>query len=216
MSAGECGAMSTGSFGNAKAGKVSDLSWFRRRQLRALAVVAAVVLVAEGASLVGDFSFGYALGSVPAALAWMLQNFCPTPSSLGQLGIIATQVVSTVFDSIAATMLAALLGIVLAVLGCSSVGVENGIVRGVIRIFANIFRNVPMIAWALLLLLSFKQNEFTGFLALFLATFGQITRFFWTRSTKSLAAPSRRCAAAEQAFGRLSFRRVCRLPLQSL
>lgn len=178
MSAGECGSMSTGSFGNAKAGKVPDLSWFRRRQLRALAVVAAVVLVAEGASLVGDFSFGYALGSVPAALAWMLQNFCPTPSSLGQLGIIATQVVSTVFDSIAATMLAALLGIVLAVLGCSSVGVENGIVRGVIRIFANIFRNVPMIAWALLLLLSFKQNEFTGFLALFLATFGQITRFF--------------------------------------
>lgn len=48
MSAGECGAMSTGSFGNAKAGKVPDLSWFRRRQLRALAVVAAVVLVAEG------------------------------------------------------------------------------------------------------------------------------------------------------------------------
>jgi len=161
-----------------KAGKAPDLGWFRRRQLRTLAAVAAIVLVAEGASLVSDFSFGYALGSVPAALAWMLQNFCPTASSLGQLGMIAAQVVSTVFDSIAATMLAALLGIVLAVLGCSSVGAENGIVRGVIRIFANIFRNVPMIAWALLLLLSFKQNEFTGFLALFLATFGQITRFF--------------------------------------
>ena len=186
MNAGECGAMSTGSFSNVKAGKAPDLGWFRRRQLRTLAAVAAIVLVAEGASLVSDFSFGYALGSVPAALAWMLQNFCPTASSLGQLGMIAAQVVSTVFDSIAATMLAALLGIVLAVLGCSSVGVENGIVRGVengivrgvIRIFANIFRNVPMIAWALLLLLSFKQNEFTGFLALFLATFGQITRFF--------------------------------------
>ena len=167
MNAGECGAMSTGSFSNVKAGKAPDLGWFRRRQLRTLAAVAAIVLVAEGASLVSDFSFGYALGSVPAALAWMLQNFCPTASSLGQLGMIAAQVVSTVFDSIAATMLAALLGIVLAVLGCSSVGVENGIVRGVIRIFANIFRNVPMIAWALLLLLSFKQNEFTGFLALF-------------------------------------------------
>lgn len=178
MSAGECGAVPAGSFSDVGSGKVPDLSWFRKRQLRTLVAVAAIVLVAEGASLVSDFSFGYALGSVPAAIAWMLQNFCPTASSLGQLGMIATQVVSTVFDSVAATMLAALLGIVLAVLGCSSVGVENGIVRGVIRVFANIFRNVPMIAWALLLLLSFKQNEFTGFLALFLATFGQITRFF--------------------------------------
>ena len=216
MSAGECGAVSAGSFSDVGSGKVPDLSWFRKRQLRTLVAVAAIVLVAEGASLVSDFSFGYALGSVPAAIAWMLQNFCPTASSLGQLGMIATQVVSTVFDSIAATMLAALLGIVLAVLGCSSVGVENGIVRGAIRVFANIFRNVPMIAWALLLLLSFKQNEFTGFLALFLATFGQITRFFSTRSTKFPPVPSRHCAAAVPAFGRLSFRRGCRLPWQSL
>ena len=178
MNAGECGAVPAGSFSDVGSGKVPDLSWFRKRRLRTLVAVAAIVLVAEGASLVSDFSFGYALGSVPSAIVWMLHNFCPTASSLGQLGMIATQVVSTVFDSIAATMLAALLGIVLAVLGCSSVGGENGIVRGVIRVFANIFRNVPMIAWALLLLLSFKQNEFTGFLALFLATFGQITRFF--------------------------------------
>lgn len=208
--------MPAGSCSNVGSGKVPDLSWFKKRQLRTPTAFVAIVLVAEGASLVSDFSFGYALGSVPAAIVWMLQNFCPTASSIGQLGMIAIQVVSTVFDSIAATMLAALLGIVLAVLGCSSVGVENDAVRGVIRVFANIFRNVPMIAWALLLLLSFKQNEFTGFLALFLATFGQITRFFSsTRSTRFLVAPSRHCAAAAPAFGRLSFRRACRLPCRS-
>ena len=171
MSAGECGAVPAGSYGDVGSGKVPDLSWFKKRQLRTLVALVAIVLVAEGASLVSDFSFGYALGSVPAAIVWMLQNFCPTASSFGQLGMIAAQVVSTVFDSIAATMLAALLGIVLAVLGCSSVGVENGAVRGVIRVFANIFRNVPMIAWALLLLLSFKQNEITRF---FLDTLDEI------------------------------------------
>ena len=48
MNAGECGAMSTGSFSNVKAGKAPDLGWFRRRQLRTLAAVAAIVLVAEG------------------------------------------------------------------------------------------------------------------------------------------------------------------------
>lgn len=178
MSAGECGAVPAGSYSDVGSGKVPDLGWFKKRRLRTLMALVAIVFVAEGASLVSDFSFGYALGSVPAAIVWMLHNFCPMASSFGQLGMIATQVVSTVFDSIAATMFAALLGIVLAVLGCSSVGVENGAVRGIIRVFANIFRNVPMIAWALLLLLSFKQNELTGFLALFLATLGQITRFF--------------------------------------
>ncbi len=155
-----------------------DLEWFRRRQARTVAALAAIVAVAVLASAVSDFSATYALSSVPAAFVWMAQNFCPTASSLAQLAPILTQVVLTVLDAVAATMLAALLGIVLAVLGSSSVGLENGVAKGAIRLVANIFRNVPMIAWALLLLLSFKQNEFTGFLALFLSTFGQITRFF--------------------------------------
>lgn len=155
-----------------------DLSWFRRRQLRSLAAVVAVVLVAEAAAHVCDFSFVYAIGSVPTAIVWMLREFCPQTSSFSQMGIIAEQVVSTVFDATAATMLAAVAGIVLAVLGSDSIGVTCAPVRTAIRVFANVFRNVPMIAWALLLLLSFKQNEFTGFLALFLSTFGQITRFY--------------------------------------
>lgn len=158
--------------------KSLDLAWFRKRQLKTLAGVAAVVVLAELAARTCDFSFAYALGSIPTALAWMLNEFCPQASSFSQMGIILEQVVSTVFDSIAATMSAALLGIVLAVLGSDTVGVENSLVKGAIRIVANIFRNVPMIAWALLLLLSFKQNEFTGYLALFLSTFGQITRFY--------------------------------------
>ncbi len=155
-----------------------DLEWFRRRQARTVAALAAIVAAAVLASAVSDFSATYALSSVPAAFVWMAQNFCPTASSLAQLAPILTQAVLTVLDAVAATMLAALLGIVLAVLGSSSVGLENGVAKGAIRLVANIFRNVPMIAWALLLLLSFKQNEFTGFLALFLSTFGQITRFF--------------------------------------
>ena len=158
--------------------RVPDFTWFRRRQMRGLAGAAAAVFVAGAAAHVCDFSFVYAIGSVPTAIAWMLREFCPQASSFSQMGIIAEQVVSTVFDATASTVLAALVGIVLAVLGSDSIGVEYAPVRAVIRMFANVFRNVPMIAWALLLLLSFKQNEFTGFLALFLSTFGQITRFY--------------------------------------
>lgn len=147
-------------------------------QLITIGGVALAVAVFQLGASICDFSLAYALTSVPAALAWMLQNFMPTASSLGELGYVLEQTVSTVLDSVAATVIAAILGIVLAVLGSRTVGVEWGPVRGIIRAFASVVRNVPMVAWALLLLLSFKQNEFTGFLALFLTTFGQLTRFF--------------------------------------
>jgi len=155
-----------------------DLAWFRHRQLVTLGVIAALVVIFQVSSLVTNFSLGYALSSIPAAFVWMFQNFLPTARSFGELSVIVTQTISTTLDSVAATVLSALLGIVLAVLGSSTVGVENPLVRGAIRVVASVFRNVPMIAWAMLLLLSFKQNGFTGFLALFLTTFGELTRFF--------------------------------------
>lgn len=155
-----------------------DLSWFRRRAWRTLAALVAIIAVFEVAALVCNFSLAYALTSIPAAFAWMFSNFAPTAASFAEFPLIVEQTVATALDSVAATVCAAVLGIVLAVLGSRTVGVECAPVRGVIRAIASIFRNVPMIAWALLLLLSFKQNEFTGFLALFLTTFGQLTRFF--------------------------------------
>lgn len=155
-----------------------DLTWFRKRQLRTLMGVVAVVVAFQLCSMVCNFSLTYALGSVPAAFVWMFQNFIPTAESLANFPLVITQTVSTALDSVAATVIAAVAGIVLSVLGSSTIGVSWAPVRGVIRAIASVFRNIPMIAWALLLLLSFKQNEFTGFLALFLTTFGQLTRFF--------------------------------------
>ena len=155
-----------------------DLSWFRRRQARTLAALVAIVVLFQLCSLICNFSLGYAVSSIPAAFVWMFQNFVPTVESLANLPMVVEQTISTALDSVAATVIAAVCGIAFSVFGSSSIGVECAPVRGVIRAIASIFRNIPMIAWALLLLLSFKQNEFTGFLALFLTTFGQLMRFF--------------------------------------
>lgn len=174
MSAAAPAAPATGT-GRARA---VDLTWFRKRQLRTLMGVVAVVVAFQLCSMVCNFSLTYALSSVPAAFVWMFQNFIPTAESLANFPLVITQTVSTALDSVAATVIAAVAGIVLSVLGSSTIGVSWAPVRGVIRAIASVFRNIPMIAWALLLLLSFKQNEFTGFLALFLTTFGQLTRFF--------------------------------------
>ena len=152
-----------------------DPSWFRRRALRTAAAVAGLVAIFVIAAIICDFNIVYAIGSIPAAFSWLFVNFAPTAASLEQLPTILTETVSTALDSVAATVIAAIPGIALGVLGSRTVGVESAAVRGLIRGVASVVRNIPMIAWALL---SFKQNEFTGFLALFLTTVGQLLRFF--------------------------------------
>lgn len=155
-----------------------DLGWFRRRTTRVVVSAAACILAFVALSAYCDFDLLFSIASIPTALSWMFVNFTPTARALGYLPYILEQTISTVLDSVAATVISAVIGIVLAVMGSSKTGIECTPVRGVIRVIASIFRNVPMIAWALLLLLSFKQNEFTGFLALLLTTVGQLTRFF--------------------------------------
>lgn len=64
-----------------------------------------------------------------------------------------------------------------AVVGSKSVGF-GGAAQVVVRGIASLFRNIPIVAWAFILLFSFKQSEFTGFLALFLSTFGFLVRSY--------------------------------------
>ena len=173
MSAGEATLKRAG-----ESGPSFDDSWFVKKNIRSILVVVAVLAVFIVSSIICNFDLVYAVTSIPAAFEWLFANFHPIASSFAEFPSIVSETVSTALDSVAATVLSAILGIAFAVLGSSTVGVEFAPVRGLIRAVASIFRNIPMIAWALLLLLSFKQNEFTGFLALFLTTIGQLLRFF--------------------------------------
>ena len=48
------------------------------------------------------------------------------------------------------------------------------IARGI----ASFFRNIPLVAWAMILMLAFSQSSLTGFLALFFGSLGFLTRAF--------------------------------------
>lgn len=79
--------------------------------------------------------------------------------------------------SIAATTSAAVVSIFLGIMG-SKVTRINPFLSSLARLIASFTRNIPVVAWALILLISFGQNSMTGYLALFAGTVGFLTRAF--------------------------------------
>ena len=133
---------------------------------------------------------------------WFLTEFMPTASSLEKLDAILPALASTILASIASSCTAAVLAYVCAVLGSRSVGV-GGPVPLIVRGIASLFRNIPVVAWAFLLLFSFKQSEFTGFLALFLGSFGYLTRCFLESVDEMGAGPVEALRAAGASYGQI-------------
>lgn len=152
-------------------------SFFRMKTLTLLAMVAIFLLVNAVSATYVSFDFADAALEVPAGVAWMAVEFLPTADSFSKLGSILPALASTLLVSIASSCIAAVIAFLLAVIGSRTVGV-GGPAATIVRAIASIFRNIPVVAWALILLFSFKQSEFTGFLALFLTTFGYLTRCF--------------------------------------
>ena len=179
-----------------------DASFFVRRT--ASIVVAALVFVALGAlsgTYVG-FDFVQAILDVPGGFAWMAVQFAPSLPSLGKLGTILPALGSTILASIASSCTAAVLAYIVAVLGSRTVGV-GGPVPLIVRGIASLFRNIPVVAWAFILLFSFKQSEFTGFFALFLTSFGYLTRCFLESIDEMGSGRWRRCGRRAPRTARL-------------
>lgn len=151
--------------------------FFRKRTLCIVGLVAGFLAINALSGVYVDFDFMEAAADIPGGLAWMAVNFLPSAASLEKLPQIMPALLSTVLDSIAASTTAALLAYVVAVLGSRSVGL-GGVAQVLACGIASLFRNIPVVAWAFILLFSFHQSEFTGFLALFLGSFGYLTRCF--------------------------------------
>lgn len=152
-------------------------AFFRNKTLVLVFMVLVFVAVNAVSATYVSFDWLAALSDIPAGIAWMMDSFAPTAESLDKLSSILPALWSTVLVSIASSVIAAVFAFVLAVLGSRSVGI-GGAVSVFVRVVANVFRNIPVVAWALILLFSFKQSEFTGFLALLLTSFGYLTRCF--------------------------------------
>ena len=104
-------------------------------------------------------------------------NFYPDGKFLEKLPDILGKLWDTFLISISSTVTAAVPALFLAFMGSRPTrahAVFTAIARGI----GSFFRNMPLVAWAMILMLAFSQSSLTGFLALFFGSLGFLVRAF--------------------------------------
>ncbi|GAW98623.1 ABC transporter permease subunit [Secundilactobacillus mixtipabuli] len=159
---------------NSNVEEMNDFFTKKRFKLTLLIVILGAAYI--GASMGLGFQ-SHSLLNIQDGIAWLIQNFIPNEASKGYWHEIVQQLLRTFLVAVAATSCAAVISLFLAVIGAKTLTPAITI-SWVIRGFSSLLRNIPIVAWAMILLFSFKQNDLTGFLALFFMTLGFLTRAF--------------------------------------
>lgn len=201
--------------GQTQAAGFADAGFFRRRTLSVVAAALAIVALGAVSGIYVGFDPLQAIFDVPGGLAWMATQFVPSLPSLSKLETILPALGSTILASIASSCIAAVLAYICAVVGSRTVGV-GGIVSLAVRAIASLFRNIPVVAWAFILLFSFKQSEFTGFFALFLTSFGYLTRCFLESIDEMSTGPVEALRAAGASYGQIVAQAVVPLSITAV
>ncbi len=156
--------------------KPTTRAFFAKKRLKLSGLIGLLIVLYVAASLILNFNSAAFL-YVDRGIIWLATNFIPNAQSMGYWQEILIALIRTFLVATAATSVAGVVSLILALLGAKTTG-PSPVVSWVIRGFASVMRNIPIVAWAMLLLFSFKQNDFTGFLALFFLSVGFLTRVF--------------------------------------
>jgi len=155
----------------------SSAKYLSRKGWHQTAIIGIIGVIYVLGSWVLEFDNLAGLLAIPKAFTWLGVNFRPTASSIEYLPRIWQKLMQTVLLAISSTVVAATISMFVALLGSKVTGV-NGYVQVLVRGIASFFRNIPLVAWSMILLFSFKQSDFTGFLALLLMSIGYLIRAF--------------------------------------
>lgn len=150
---------------------------FVQRRNQTLLFFAVVGALTAGSIVITNYDVVAGFTSIGKALAWGASNFYPDAHSLKKLPDILEKLWETILMSIASTTVAALFATVLAMMGSRTTRI-NRFFSILARGLASVFRNIPLVAWAMILMLAFSQSLLTGYLALFFGSLGFLTRAF--------------------------------------
>lgn len=150
---------------------------FNKRRNDNLTFFFLLIILTVGSIVITEYDVVKGLASIVKAFVWGLSNFYPDAKSLTKLPEMILKLQETVLMSIAATTLAAFFAIILALTGSRTTRMSS-LFSIVARGIASFFRNMPLVAWAMILMLAFNQSPLTGYLALFFGSLGFLTRAF--------------------------------------
>lgn len=150
---------------------------FRKRTTSALIFFCLVALLTAGSIIITQYNIQKGFTSFFKAFTWGASNFYPDAKSMSQLPDILIKLKDTVLISIASTTVGGVFSLFLAFMGSRATRIHN-VFTVIARGIASLFRNIPLVAWAMVLMLAFSQSSLTGFLALFLGSIGFLTRSF--------------------------------------
>jgi phosphonate transport system permease protein len=153
------------------------LDIFAKRRNDGLLFFAALTALTVGSVVITQYDVIKGFTSIFKAVAWGAANFYPDAHAMSKLPDIAEKLWETVLMSVASTTIAAVFATLLALAGSRTTRV-NGLFSVMARGLASIFRNIPLVAWAMILMLAFSQSLLTGYLALFFGSLGFLTRAF--------------------------------------
>lgn len=150
---------------------------FAKRRNDRLLFFAALGALAAGSIVITNYDPVAGFTSIGKALVWGASNFYPNAQALTKLPDIALKLRDTILMSVAATTVAAIFALMLAMVGSRTTRI-NLFFSVTARAIASVLRNIPLVAWAMILMLAFSQSQLTGFLALFFGSLGFLTRAF--------------------------------------
>jgi len=164
-----------------------------------------LIAITYGSMVITKFSLLQSLQAFPEAIVWMFSNLLVSGEALDKFPLVLKTLIDTVLMSIAATTTGGAVALFLSLMG-SRTTTTHSIWLGLARFVASVSRNVPIAAWALILLLSFGQNSVTGYLALFVGSVGFLTRAF----IETIDEASKQAVEALQATGATYFQVVAK------
>jgi phosphonate transport system permease protein len=154
---------------------VFKIDYFLRQQLNTILVTIIIIGLTVVAIDYTDYDIAKGFESLPKAFNWGIQNFYPNEASLKKMPSIMKKLQETLISAVTATTCASFVAFIVAILGATSTR-PHWFFSVTSRGIASIFRNIDVSAWSLILLFSFGQSTFTGYLALLFVTFGFMVR----------------------------------------
>lgn len=155
---------------------MQDDIFVKRRNVN-LVFILLLIILSVGSIIITQYDVMKGFASIVKALIWGGSNFYPDAKALRILPDILPKLQETVLMSIAATTVAAVFALFLSLAGSKTTRI-NSIFSILSRGIASLFRNIPLVAWAMVLMMAFSQSPLTGYLALFSGSLGFLTRAF--------------------------------------